>query len=305
MTQLPHKSDKHFVVWVGMETDLIFNQGIDLPGFASFPLLEKPDTRALMRDYVSRQIDLAMQYGLGTILESCTWIANRDRAKDLGYDAERLAAVNRDAIALLAEIRADKGAANVLISANIGPRDDAYAPADTMAPDEAEAYHGMQLDSLMKTAVDLISGYTLTNAGEAIGLTRAAEKRDMHCVISFTVETDGRLPSGQALDEAIAETDAATNAGPLYYMINCAHPDHFAGTLTGNPRLRGIVMNASRCSHAELDEATELDDGDPQELGAQVASLVSEFPDMKVFGGCCGTDLRHIDAMSKNVKAIV
>ncbi|SEV88327.1 homocysteine S-methyltransferase [Cognatiyoonia koreensis] len=304
MTLLPHQSDKRFVVWTGMETDLIFNQGIDLPGFASFPLLEKEDTRLLLADYVKRQIDLAARHGIGTILESVTWMANADRARALGYNEQGLITVNRDAIGFLAEIRSEHDTSNVLISANIGPRRDAYTADQTMSPDDAESYHAAQIASLIGTEIDLLSAYTLSNSPEAIGIARAANKLSIPCVIAFTVETDGRLPSGQQLDDAIAQTDAATNTSPVYYMINCAHPDHFADKLSGNTRIRGVVVNASRCSHAELDEATQLDDGDPVELAEQVAGLLRAHPALGVFGGCCGTDLRHLDAMAKRVGAI-
>ncbi len=303
MTRLPHQTDRIYLAWVGMETDLIFNRGIELPGFASFPLLEQPDTRALLTDYMTEQIALASAQGCGLILETPTWMANRDRARDLGYDDAQLAAINRDAVGFLDAIRAAHPGTDMLISVNIGPRDDAYAPGTTMTPEEAEAYHALQINSLAGATLDLVSAYTLSNAGEAIGIARAAARQNMPCVISFTVETDGRLPSGQTLDDAIAETDAQTGASPAYYMINCAHPDHFATTLTGNPRIMGVVANASRCSHAELDEATELDDGDPAELGTQIASLVARHPHIRVIGGCCGTDLRHMEQMAQKVGA--
>ncbi len=301
MTHLPHQTDRIYLAWVGMETDLIFNKGIDLPGFASFPLLEKPDTRALLTSYITDQIALASAQGCGLILETPTWMANRDRARTLGYDDAQLSAVNRDAVGFMNAIRAGHPETDILISVNIGPRDDAYVPGATMTPGEAEAYHALQINSLEGTALDLVSGYTLSNSGEAIGIARAAGRRNMPCVISFTVETDGRLPSGQTLDDAIAETDAQTNASPAYYMINCAHPDHFADTLTGNPRIQGVVANASRCSHAELDEATELDDGDPAELATQIATLVARHPQIRVIGGCCGTDMRHMEQMAQRI----
>ena len=121
----------------------------------------------------------------------------------------------------------------------------------------------------------------------------------MPCVISFTVETDGRLPTGETLAEAIESVDAATGRSPAYYMINCAHPTHFDHVLDASEawtkRLRGLRANSSRCSHAELDNAPELDIGDPHELSGQYAEFLRRFPHINVLGGCCGTDHRHVD----------
>jgi homocysteine S-methyltransferase len=148
----------------------------------------------------------------------------------------------------------------------------------------------------------MISAMTLTYAAEAIGIVQAAKEIDVPAVIAFTLETDGRLPSGQPLGDAIAEVDAATNAGPIYYMINCAHPDHFRDALDTNApwilRIGGIRANASRMSHAELDEAEVLDDGDPIELGALNMELLQLLPNIRVIGGCCGTDHRHVGCIS-------
>ena len=297
----PLKTDLRYLAWCGLETDLIFNRGIDLPEFASFPLLEKPETRAMLLDYAIAQIDLVRARGLGIILESVTWIANRDRAAPLGYTSDELVTVNRDAVAILVEARAVRPGAEVLISVNVGPRGDGYTGGGEMSADEAEDYHAHQIGAVAGTKTDIISGYTLTDANEAIGIARAARALDMPSVISFTVETDGRLPNGQTLDHAISHCDAATSASPLYYMVNCAHPDHFSETLTGNPRLQGAVVNASRCSHAELDEAEKLDDGDPEETGRDLAALAGRYPSLRVFGGCCGTDLRHLGEMAKRI----
>lgn len=285
------------LAYVGLETDLIFSHGMDLPGFASFPLLETDSGRALLRQYMCDQIALAQATGAGVILESPTWVANRDRGADLGYDADQLEALNRQAIALMVDVRDVAGDAPTIISANIGPRDDAYAPQDQMSAATAEAYHAAQIATLAQTQVDVISAYTLAYPAEAIGIVRAARRNALPVVVAFTLETDGRLPTGGSLAQAIAAVDAATDSYAAYFMINCAHPDHFAPILDGGDwmqRLRGIVANASRCSHAELDAATTLDAGNPDELGQQLAALRASFPQLLVLGGCCGTDMRHM-----------
>ena len=286
-----------YLAYVGMETDLIFTQGIDLPGFASFPLLENKAGRQMLRSYFRDMIDLARNSGTGVILESPTWVAHRDRGQALGYSVAQLASLNQRAIALMAELRTDAPDVPIVLSANIGPRADAYAPATQMSPIEAEDYHAEQLTALVGTGLDVISGYTLAYAAEATGLARAAKRLGLPVVISFTVETNGCLPTGMALAEAIGEVDRQTDGYPAYFMVNCAHPDHFSAVLDGGAwmaRLQGVVANASRCSHAELDELEALDDGNPQELGRQLADLRRRFPQVRVLGGCCGTDLRHM-----------
>lgn len=285
------------LAYVGMETDLIFNRGVDLPGFASYPLLETTEGCELLEGYLKDMIALGKETGTGVILESPTWVANRDRAAALGYTPNSLRNINQKAVALMAEVRAANGDVPTIISANLGPRDDAYAPETQMSPEEAEDYHSEQISALADTAVDVISGYTLAYPAEAIGIVRAARRFGLPVVISFTVETDGKLPTGSSLEDAISQVDVATDGYAAYFMINCAHPDHFKTVLEDRPwmqRVRGIVANASRCSHAELDEAEELDDGDPTELAQQLSEIRRRFPHIMVLGGCCGTDMRHM-----------
>lgn len=290
-----------FLAYVGMETDLIFGKGIDLPGFASFPLLETDKGREMLRAYFVDMVALARRAGTGVILESPTWVASRDRGAEIGYSPQQLVALNKAAIALMAEVRATALDVPIVLSGNIGPRADAYAPAEIMSAEAAEAYHEEQVSALADTDVDVISGYTLAHPAEAVGLARAARRNGLPVVISFTVETDGTLPTGIAFAAAIAEVDAETDEYPAYYMINCAHPDHFRDIVDGPgfDRVQGIVANASRCSHAELDEAEVLDDGDPQQLGLQLANLRKRLQGVRVLGGCCGTDMRHMAEITR------
>lgn len=286
-----------FLAYVGMETDLIFNRGVDLPGFASYPLLESADGRDLLESYLTDMVALARDTGTGVILESPTWVANRDRAAGIGYTPEALIELNQQAIALMDNVRSGNDGVPIVISANLGPRDDAYEPSEQMTADEAEQYHSEQISALAEADVDVISGYTLAYPAEAIGIARAAQRFEKPVVIAFTVETDGKLPTGITLKNAITEVDTATDGYPTYFMINCAHPEHFTSVLEDAPwmqRIKGLVANASRCSHAELDEAEELDDGDPTELGKQLSDIRRRFPHIQVLGGCCGTDMRHM-----------
>lgn len=210
--------------------------------------------------------------------------------------------LNQRAVAMMSDVRADAGNVPPVISANIGPRDDAYAPSEQMSSDEAEQYHLEQISALAETNIDVVSGYTLGYSAEAIGFVLAARRFGLPVVISFTVETDGKLPTGAALETAISEVDEATERYAAYFMINCAHPDHFEQILAEEPwmkRIKGTVANASRCSHAELDVADQLDDGDLNELGSQSSQIRRRFPHIRVLGGCCGTDLMHMQQIAE------
>jgi len=246
-------------------------------------------------------IEIAERYDAGLLLDTLTWRANPDWGARLGYSAEALDDVNRRGVALLTEMRAEGGDGVVMvISGCIGPRGDGYVVGEAMSPDEAHAYHSAQVSTFAGTDADLVSALTLNYADEATGIARAAAEAGIPSVISFTVETDGRLPSGQELRDAVAEVDAATDAAPAYYMVNCAHPTHLEDVLSegGLERVRGLRANASTKSHAELDEADELDQGDPDDLAARYRELRPLLPGLNVVGGCCGTDERHIEKIS-------
>ncbi|MBT8367893.1 MAG: homocysteine S-methyltransferase family protein [Deltaproteobacteria bacterium] len=296
-TALPTLGKNIFVSYTGIETDLIFNRGIDLPGFASYPLLETKEGREMLQGYYVQLIDMARQKGVGVLLESLTWVANRDRGAAIGHNPASLKKFNIAAIDLIAQVRAKKGDFPTLLSAQVGPRDDGYAPTEQMTAEDAEAYHSVQIETISKTEADLVGAFTLCYPEEAIGIVQAGERFEIPVVIAFTVETDGRLPTGMPLKEAIECVDDATDSGAAYFLINCAHPDHFSDVLADErwiQRLRGVVANASRCSHAELDESEELDEGDPKELGELIGAICKKFPHFTVVGGCCGTDMRHL-----------
>ena len=296
-TSLPQLGTDIFACYTGLDTDILFNRGIDLPGFASYPLLESERGRTMLRDYYVQLVELVQNQGVGVILDSITWVANRDRGAALGYSSEDLKRFNIDAIKLIANVREENGDLPTVLCGQVGPRGDGYAPADRMTVGEAEDYHAEQIEVYSHTQADFVSASTLCYAEEASGVIRAAARFGMPAAIAFTVETDGRLPTGMPLREAIEQVDEASDNGAVYFLINCAHPDHFSAALNDEPwmqRLRGAVANASRRSHAELDEAEELDAGDPEELGLLVGGLRKTYPHFNILGGCCGSDMRHM-----------
>lgn len=287
----------------GLETTLIFHDGFDLPHFAAFTLLADEAGRKAIASYYDAYLAVAEEHDLPITLDTATWRASSDWGARLGYSSEQLAEANRAAVAAV-RAAIERRPARAVVSGAVGPRGDGYVAGERMTADEARDYHGAQIDVLAGAGADLVSALTLTYADEATGIARAAAEAGVPAVISFTVETDGRLPSTQPLADAIAQVEEATGGSPAYYMVNCAHPTHFAHVLDGAEpleRIRGVRANASSKSHAELDEAEELDMGDPDDLAAQIGALRAGLRRLTVFGGCCGTDHRHIAALAATV----
>lgn len=305
--RLPQLDGGLFLTDGGIETTLIFHEGWELPAFAAFDLLKSERGTDSLRRYYRSYASVAREHGLGFVLEAATWRASPDWGAAIGYDRGLLAEMNRRAIALLDEVRLEfEGpGASLVLSGCHGPRGDGYSAGTRMTADEAERYHSFQAEIFANTEADMISAITMTYAEEAIGVARAARTAGLPVAISFTTETDGNLPSGETLEAAIRAVDDATDGWPAYYMVNCAHTSHFENRLLEGhewpERVRGLRTNASRLSHAELDEAEELDDGDPVDFGIQHSRLVAALPGLCVLGGCCGTDVRHVRQVAQAV----
>jgi S-methylmethionine-dependent homocysteine/selenocysteine methylase len=300
---LPQNGQKLVLSDGGIETTLVFLEGLDLPHFAAFDLLRTPEGEAAVQGYYRPYVELAVREGRGLVLESASWRSNPEWGATLGYAPEALDAANARTIEILHAVRegSETPATPIVISGCVGPRGDGYAPDRMMSADEAERYHARQVGVFERAGADMVSAITMTYVEEGVGVARAARAAGMPVAIAFTVETDGRLRTGMGLGEAIEACDAATGAYPAYYMVNCAHPSHFRDVLDGDWRARigGIRANASKMSHAELDNATELDPGDPEELARDYLDLMARLPRLRVLGGCCGTDHRHIGAISR------
>lgn len=306
---LPQTAEDMFISDGGMETTLIFNHGLELPEFASFVLMQDEAGRQSLRRYYQEYGELARRHHVGFIVDTPTWRANRDWGAKLGFSEDALTKVNQQSIEFLVDLRPsiESEMTKVVVSGAIGPRADGYVPSLIMTVEEATAYHLTQIKAFEQTEADMVTAFTLNYVEEAIGIALAAQSCNMPVVISFTVETDGKLPTGTTLKDAIEQTEAATGNYPVYYMINCAHPLHFQQSLAPAGdwllRLRGLRANASHRSHAELNEATELDAGNPDELANQYRALKEQFGQLTVLGGCCGTDLRHIEAICNSALA--
>jgi S-methylmethionine-dependent homocysteine/selenocysteine methylase len=295
---LPQLGDELFLTDGGMETWLVHERGIELPQFAAFPLLDDPQGVEALRAYFAPYVELARANGVGLVLDAPTWRASSHWGELLGYDLEQLAELNRRAVALVDDVRDEAPDVRIVVGGCVGPSDDAYAPSEEVSADAAYAYHRPQLETFAQTPADFVNALTLTYSGEAIGIARAANAVGLPVAISFTVDTDGRLPGGETLGDAIAAVDGSAKVD--YFMVNCAHPTHFTDAITDGEwrdRVWGVRANASAKSHAELDEAVELDSGDPQELASHYPELRERLPNLRVAGGCCGTDERHIAAI--------
>jgi S-methylmethionine-dependent homocysteine/selenocysteine methylase len=286
--------------WVtdgGLETDLTFLRGIDLPEFAAFPLVQDTAGTAVLESYYADYAAIARTAGAGLVLETPTWRANPDWGAKLGYEAAALDQVNKQAIDLVRRVAAASEVPRVMVSGAIGPRGDGYVAAGHRS-EEAAHYHELQLRSFAEAGVDVAHAMTLSEPAEAVGIVQAARSVGVMIGISFTVETDGRLPDGTPLGRAVELVD--DQAAPDWYGVNCAHPTHVLPALDGGEwqsRLRGFRPNASTLTHAELDVMEVLDKGDQELLGSTTAQLLLGVPSITTLGGCCGTDASHVAAL--------
>ena len=299
------QAKRPFLTDGGLETTMVFHEGLDLPQFAAFTLLDSEKGRDALTRYFETYLQLAREARTGFVLDLPTWRANSAWGRVMGLEDSDIRRINRDAIHFGAQLREHWETAEtpILINGIVGPSGDGYAIEAALTPKTAEARHRVQLEAFSGIGVDVVTAMTMTHSGEAIGVANAAIKAGLPFSIGFTVETDGRLPSGETMAEAIGATDEATDNAAISFMINCAHPTHFMDALDGGwtDRIGAIRANASRMSHAELDEAEELDDGDPEEFGQLYARFAKKLPNLRVIGGCCGTDHRHVGCASKHV----
>ena len=306
---MPHETDRVFLTDGGTETWLMHKRGLELPHFCAFHLLNDRTASAAIRAYYRAFADIAVEHGTGFIFDSLTYRASRDWGNRLGYSAEALEDVNHRSLALYRDIAAEAGmlAQNVVISGCIGPQADAYRRDDAPSADAAEAYHRVQIETFKAADADLVTALSLSSSQEAIGIVRACDSVGLPSAVSFMLEKDHRLQSGETLRQAIETVDAATGGSAAYFLVNCAHPLDIAPALAQEAwvtRVRGLRANASDHDHSVLSQLDHLEEGDPDELAEQYAGLKSSFPHLNVFGGCCGTDFAHVRKISDALRAL-
>jgi len=300
----------------GIETYLLFIQNLELREFCGFELYMQPEElRRAEEAFLRPTADAALESGCDLLVDAMTWRAQTDYLRALGYDDALLETINQDAVrwvrGFIERWRSSNPGAQettLFVSGDVGPRGDGYRVEGEIPIEAALAYHKRQIDALASAGADVIAALTMTNVNESIAIVRAARESGLPCIVSPTVETDGRTPEGISLGSFIERVDAATEAAPLFYMVNCAHPSHLDATLRSAKqrkegwldRFEGLRANASCKSHEELDNSTEIDRGDPAALASELVGLSKEYG-LRLLGGCCGTDSEHIRAIAERL----
>lgn len=290
----------------GLETTLIYKHNLDLPFFSCIDLFKTEETKQIMYDYYLDYVKAAKKYNVPVIIDTPTWRFNKDWAIQSGYNDQQLANRNKEAVDLVRGLKDVYD--NVIISGELGPRYDGYVISEKMTTEEAQQYHSAQVESFSSSNVDIITAATMNYVEEALGVTLAAKSTSTPLVVSFTLSSEGDLPSGMTLKEAIMKVDTISGEYPLHYMINCVHPVYFAELLKKNKdqawikRIKGIRPNASSKSHEELDNLGTLDVGDMDELANYCKEIQDSCKHIKLFGGCCGTTVEHIECIYEKVK---
>lgn len=302
------RDGKLYLTEGGIETEMMYKWGFDLPHFAMFPLLDNPEAMAAMRGMYRRYLDVAAKHGMCALMGGLDYRASPDWGALLGYSPESLAQANHRSIAFLRELAREYATdiPEILVQGFIGPRGDAYQLNRTITETEAEDYHSVQLATLKEADVDLAWAFTLNNVAEAIGIARAAARIEVPLAISFTLDDNSKLKSGPSLAEAIESVDAATGGSAVFFSINCSHPFEFEPGLESGDwigRVRGLRPNASRMEKVALCKLGHLEEGDPVELGQLMGDLARRYPHMDIWGGCCGTGDVHLDEIAANVLA--
>lgn len=263
--------------------------------------------RAALTAIYRQYLEIGQHYQLPLLLSTPTWRAGRQRIAAAGLAGHD---VNGDNTRFLAELRDSYGdyARHVTICGLMSCRGDAYKPAEAMSTDAAADFHFWQANALASAGVDFLLAATLPALSEAIGLAQAQAATGLPYVISFVARPEGTLLDGTPLDTAIATIDAGVTPRPLAYLINCTHASIFRSALLNEcnssplvrTRIIGLLANTAALSPDKLDESAELVEEAPEIFGNSVAALRDEL-NMKVLGGCCGTDERHIDCLARRL----
>lgn len=296
----------------GSQTTLMYKHNCQLRAFATYELLFSEQWNGTMRRMVEEYGDVAVKRGVPLLLDTETWRASANWYSTLQTPEEQRAQVHALALQQAQEVAQyvrDKsgGRVPVMIHGVVGPRKDAYLHDASLSVQVAREYHSAQVAEMRALGVGLVGAYTLTSSAEGAGFAAAAAAAGMDCMVSFTLDVDGRLPSGEELGEAIAKVGAGEGRAPVCYMVNCVHPRYIREVVErarGEAwvgRIGGVRANASAKSHAELAASDELDEGDAVEWAKEVVGLREVLPGLKVIGGCCGTGAEHCEEIAKLV----
>ena len=299
---------RYYLTEGGQETEIMYRHGHDLPEFAMFALLDRPEARDDLRAMFTRYLETAAVNGFVPLMGGVDYRLSPDWGQLIGYSPAVLQDMQLRAIDLLREVARPFRAQvpEILFAGIVGPRGDAYQLNRDITEAEAEDYHSAQVGWLKMAGVDLVSALTFNNVPEAVGLSRAAARAGLPVSVSFTLDSTHRLRSGPSLREAIEAADAALGADrPDFYGVNCSHPYEFLPALEPGDwvlRLRALRPNAAMMDKISLCSLGHLEEGDWHELGHLMGDLARRYPHLDVWGGCCGTWDKHLNEIARNVR---
>ncbi len=305
--RLPEANDRLFLTEAGIETTMMYKKDWEFRHFCLFELLQNDRFVDDLRTYHTGLIEVAVEHKVGHLLDGVHYRASPDWGALLGMSEQQLADLTAKGIEIYSELSQEYATEDTPIPVGccIGPRGDAYNADLVMSAEEAEEYHSVQIATAKSAGADFISALTFNHIEEAIGITRAASAAEIPIIMSFSLGREAVLKTGPTIGDAIEAVEVATDRAPLFYMINCNHPIDFAPAIAAPgrwiDRLKGVRPNASSLDHGILCKLGHLEEGDPIELGQQMGDLARRFPQLNVFGGCCGTDRPHMEQIAKNV----
>ena len=284
------------------------NSDIELdPHIVNSAFIYDKSRGAALSGIYQQYLDIGHKYNLPLVLSTPTWRASRERIEKAGYAKMD---VNADNFRFLDAIRKSYGeyAGKIVISGLLSCRGDAYNQSEALTANDAHAFHAWQANRLAEAGVDFLLAATLPAFSEAAGLARALAATGKPYIISFLTRSEGTMLDGTPLKDVISKIDTDVNPKPIAYMVNCTHTSFFKSAMmhaahssaTVRKRIAGLFANTAALKPEELDNSEELVEEDPQTFGKSVAGLHTELG-MKILGGCCGTDDRHIDSLAKRL----
>jgi homocysteine S-methyltransferase len=284
------------------------NSQFDLdPHIVNSAFIYDKDKRAALSGIYRQYLDIGLKYNLPLLLSTPTWRASRERIEKAGYEKTD---VNGDNFRFLDGIRKSYGhyANKIVICGLLSCRGDAYSQSEALTSNDAHEFHSWQANRLAETGVDFLLAATLPALSEATGLATALAATGKPYIISFVLRSEGTLLDSTPLKDAISIIDTDVNPTPIAYMANCTHASIFKSAMmhdinssaTVRKRVEGLLANTAALNPEELDDSEELVEEDPQIFGKSVASLHGELG-LKILGGCCGTDGRHIDNLANRL----